>query len=129
MSHGQRAHSLQQPYFKLLFVALLLNLSGVICTNLAVSVTAIGPSQVDLDDAVTEALSSCQARDLLNGTSHRVLFSDFGDKLGDSKSSADLFQATVYEGHSWQEYPLIRHPFRYHDSNVHRDQRTAGSQQ
>jgi hypothetical protein len=65
--------------------------------DLTVSVTAIGPSQVDLNDAVAEALNSCQARDLLNGTSHRVLVSDFRDKLGDTKSSDDLFQATVYD--------------------------------
>jgi hypothetical protein len=69
----------------------------VIGTNLTVSVTEIGPSQVDLNDAVAEALSSCQARDLLNGTSHRVLSSDFQSHSGGSKSSADLFQATVYD--------------------------------
>ena len=61
------------------------------------SVTGIGPSQVDLDDAVAEALSSCQARDLLNGTRHRVLSSDFRIQSSDSKSSADVFQATVYD--------------------------------
>jgi len=92
---GNTAHFLQQPHFKLLSVALLLlNLSGVICTDLTVSVNDIGASQVDLNDAVAEALNSCQARDLLNGTSHRVLSSDFQSHI---KSSADLFQATVYD--------------------------------
>jgi hypothetical protein len=82
----------------------------VICT-LTVSVTGTGPSQLDLNDTVAEALSSCQARDLLNGTSHRVLSSDFLSQSGDSKSSADLFQATVYDYSRARSIHLSGTPF------------------
>ena len=83
----------------------------MICTNLDVSVTAIGASQADLDDAVAEALTSCQARDLLNNSSHRVLSSDFQSHLGDSKSSPDQFQATIYDYSRARSIRLSGTPF------------------
>ena len=60
-----------------------------------------GLGQLALNETVLQALNSCQIRDILNGTRHRLLFTsllspDYG-LYGTIKSTIEMFQATIYD--------------------------------
>jgi hypothetical protein len=101
--------SMSQLYFQqLIFTALLLILSGVMCQQVVlvndedhspkVRIEGLGPSHYDLNETVAQALNLCQVRESLNGTRHRLLFSQFQSEMQyQLKSAYDAFEAGVYD--------------------------------
>lgn len=86
---------------------LLLILSGVVSQQVilsindnatSVSVESVGLTHAHLNESVIQALNSCQSRELLSGTRHRLLTSGFRNEEDCGAESAnDMFQAAVYD--------------------------------
>jgi hypothetical protein len=65
-----------------------------------VSFEETGLSHLDLNQTVALALGTCQVREILNNTRHRLLFSELtsaGTLYRDIKDESEMFQATVYD--------------------------------
>ncbi|KAJ9655919.1 hypothetical protein H2201_008700 [Coniosporium apollinis] len=95
------------PCFRqLVFATLLLLLSGVVSQQVVldnidhpnVTIEGVGPSHADLNESVAQALNMCQVRAFLNGTRHRLLFSEFqSEPLCHSKHTYDRYSAAAYD--------------------------------